>query len=172
MNIITFHVVDQNNHLYNCKIFNRPFYMGMLEYGVDLTIVATYQEQRKELNVINIKKGEIPSEERLKPLYHLPSGILHFPGQALLRRGPKGSISLARRLARILWIGCCCRATAISGSRRSLSCRTSLLFFIRSNAKAKLIRSIRALASLGASIRACGFGSLPCAVICWVLGGG
>lgn len=76
LNIITFHFVSNNNKFYLCKLFNRPFYLKILNLEDQFTIVANYNIKNHELNIINIKKGEIPLEERLKPVYHLPSNIL------------------------------------------------------------------------------------------------
>lgn len=84
--IITFHFITGKNHFYSCKIFNRPFYMQMLDLSNEFTIVANYNLKRKELNIINIKKGEIPKSESLKPVYHLPSGVLQSTFINLIKR--------------------------------------------------------------------------------------
>lgn len=75
LNIITFHFVSKNDRFYLCKLFNRPFYLKMLDLESEFSIVATYNQVRNELNIISIKKGEIPFQERLKPVYHLPNSI-------------------------------------------------------------------------------------------------
>lgn len=86
LNIITFHFVSKNNHFYLCKIFNRPFYLKMLDLENDFTIVATFNKTRKELNVISLRKGEIPISERLKPVYHLPNAIQNANYLNLVRK--------------------------------------------------------------------------------------
>ena len=58
----------------------------MLDLSNEFTIVANYNLKRKELNIINIKKGEIPKSESLKPVYHLPSGVLQSTFINLIKR--------------------------------------------------------------------------------------
>ncbi len=86
INVITFHFVSVEGKFYSCKIFNRPFYMGILDLENQFTLVATIDINKKELNIINIKKGEIPLDERLKPVYHLPSKLSQSIYINLLKR--------------------------------------------------------------------------------------
>lgn len=86
LNIITFHFVSVNGHFYTCKIFNRPFYMSLLDLDNQFTIVATFDLASKTLNVINLKKGEIPPSEQLKAVYHLPSSLNQSVYSNLVRR--------------------------------------------------------------------------------------
>ncbi len=72
LSIVTFDFVS-NKHLFKVVAYNRPYLRSKEYLGVDYTLVANYDNKYHRLNLINIYKGDIPSEERIKPLYHLPS---------------------------------------------------------------------------------------------------
>lgn len=86
LTIITFHVVSVSGKFYTCKVYNRPYMMNMLDLDNHFTIVGSFDLEKKEVNVINLKKGEIPLDQRLKPVYHLPSEITQANFINLMKR--------------------------------------------------------------------------------------
>lgn len=75
ISIITFHFVSVDDKFYTCKIFNRPFFMNILDLENQFTIIGTIDLEKRIINVINLKKGIIPPSERIKANYHLPTSI-------------------------------------------------------------------------------------------------
>ncbi len=52
--------------------WNRTYLTTFLKAGEDYTISATFDEKKHCLNLLNAKKGRIPPEEALVPIYSLP----------------------------------------------------------------------------------------------------
>lgn len=86
ISLITFHFVSVNRKFYSCKIFNRSFYFATLDLESSFTLTGILDLKKKELNVVTLKKGEIPPDQQLKPVYHLPSGISSSVYLGLVRR--------------------------------------------------------------------------------------
>ena len=84
--LITFHFITLKGSFFTCVIFNRPYIMKILDLDSYFTIVGTLNLSKKEINVISIKKGEIPKTESLKPVYHLPNGITQSAFTNLVKR--------------------------------------------------------------------------------------
>lgn len=84
--LITFHFITLKGSFFTCVIFNRPYIMKILDLDSYFTIVGTLNLSKKEINVISIKKGEIPKTESLKPVYHLPNGITQSAFTSLVKR--------------------------------------------------------------------------------------
>ena len=72
IDIISFHMISVGDKLYSVKIFNRAYLYSVLNYDEFFTIIGTFDKEKNEINVINLKKGEIPIEERYVPIYHIP----------------------------------------------------------------------------------------------------
>ena len=75
LDIVKFFFASENGGFFSVVAFNRPYLMSILNLEDHYTLVGSYSLERKELNLVNLKKGEIPNEERLKALYHLPQDI-------------------------------------------------------------------------------------------------
>lgn len=86
LEIIKFFFVTENGGLFNVVAFNRPYLMSMLNLDDHYTLVGSYSSKNKELNLVNIKKGEVPHEERLKAHYHLPQVIQSSYFSKLMKR--------------------------------------------------------------------------------------
>ncbi len=89
IDIITFHFVSVASKFYTIKIFNRPFYMKTLNLDDTFTLSGTYNQAKKEISVISLVKGEITSEKRFKPVYHLSGKIKTTPYLNLVSRSLK-----------------------------------------------------------------------------------
>lgn len=87
IDIIKFFAVSiHSNKFYTCVIYNRAFYKTMLNLEDQYTVVATFNEAKKELSVINLFKGEVTSEKKYKPAYHLPSDLSQSNFISLMKR--------------------------------------------------------------------------------------
>ena len=78
INIITFDFMSSNRRYYRVVFFNQPYLVKMLKMDTDYSIVGTFNLKRNEIDGQKINKGEIPFEERLKPVYALPSGFQNY----------------------------------------------------------------------------------------------
>ena len=74
INILSFDFMSQNRRYYKVVFFNQPFLVKTLKIDETYSVVGTFNLKRNELDGTRIIKGEIPPEERLKPIYSLPSG--------------------------------------------------------------------------------------------------
>ncbi len=76
VDIISFFAISlKSNKFYKCVIYNRSFYKNILNLDDNYTITASYNENKKELNVINLLKGEVTSDKKYKPQYHIASSL-------------------------------------------------------------------------------------------------
>ena len=78
INIVTFDFMSQSRRYYKVVFFNQPYMVKMLKMDADYSLVGTYNLKRNEISGYKILKGEIPFEERLKPLYSLPSEFQNY----------------------------------------------------------------------------------------------
>ena len=86
LDIVKFFFATENGGFFSVVAFNRPYLMSILNLEDHYTLVGSYSLERKELNLVNLKKGEIPNEERLKALYHLPQDIQSSYFSKLMKR--------------------------------------------------------------------------------------
>ena len=87
MDIIRFFAVSvKSNKFYSCVIFNRAFYKNTLNLEDVYTIQANFNDAKKELSIINIIKGEMTSDKKYKPVYHLPSSLSQSNFISLMKR--------------------------------------------------------------------------------------
>lgn len=86
LDIIKFFFANENGSFFSVVAYNRPYLMNILNFEDHYTLVGSYSLEKKELNLINIKKGEIPDEERLKAVYHLPQQIQSSYFSKLMKR--------------------------------------------------------------------------------------
>ena len=78
INIVTFDFMSQSRRYYKVVFFNQPYMVKMLKMDADYSLVGTYNLKRNEISGYKILKGEIPFEERLKPIYSLPSEFQNY----------------------------------------------------------------------------------------------
>ena len=76
IDIIQFYFVSlKSQKFYHGVIFNRSFYQHTLNLKDTYTLQGVWNENRKEIHVLSIYKGEISDSKRLKPVYHLSQDI-------------------------------------------------------------------------------------------------
>ena len=78
IHILTFDFMSQNRRYYKVVFFNQPYLAKSLKLDTDYSLVGTFNLKRNEIDGQKILKGEIPNEERLKPIYSLPSDFQNY----------------------------------------------------------------------------------------------
>ena len=94
--IVSFDFMSNNRHYYKVVFFNQPYLVKYLKVDEVYSLVGTFNLKRNELDGQRILKGEIPNEERLKPIYSLPSDFQNHLFSGLVKRcleATKGQIS-------------------------------------------------------------------------------
>ena len=70
--ITSFDFMTEKRTFYRVKAFNRPYLSKTINLNDNFTLVGVFDKKNNEVNLINIYKGEIPEDERIKPVYSLP----------------------------------------------------------------------------------------------------
>ena len=73
IDILTFDFMSEKRRYYKVVFFNQPYLAKTLKIDETYSLVGTFNLKRNEVDGQRILKGEIPHEERLKPIYSLPS---------------------------------------------------------------------------------------------------
>lgn len=71
--MVSFSCVSNDSHFFRVTAFNRPYLLKTLNFNDVYTIIGSYDEAKKTVNLVNIVKGEM--NEQLKPIYSLPLGL-------------------------------------------------------------------------------------------------
>ena len=77
---------DQYENDYSVIAWNRPYLPSIIKMGEKYTIQANFDKKRHVINLLGIKKGRIPEEESIKPIYSLPDEIKTNTWNALLKK--------------------------------------------------------------------------------------
>ena len=86
MTITTFDFISRNRRYYKVVFFNQEYLSKMLKIDETYSLVGTFNLKRNEVDGQRIYKGEIPYEERLKPIYSLPSDFQNHLFAALAKK--------------------------------------------------------------------------------------
>ena len=73
IDILTFDFMSVGRRYYKVVFFNQPYLSKTLKIDETYSLVGTFNLKRNEVDGQRILKGEIPHEERLRPIYSLPS---------------------------------------------------------------------------------------------------
>ena len=73
ISVLTFDFMSNSRRYYKVVFFNQPYLAKMLKIDETYTLVGFFNLKRNEIDGSKITKGEISQEERLKPVYSLPS---------------------------------------------------------------------------------------------------
>ena len=71
--ITTFDFISKNRRYYKVVFFNQEYLYKTIKIDETYSLVGTFNLKRNEIDGLRIYKREIPKEERLKPIYSLPS---------------------------------------------------------------------------------------------------
>lgn len=76
--IVKFAFMTLNGHFFKVTAFNRPYLMKILIMNEVYTLIGSYDRNKMEINLVNIVKGEMGPDDRIKPIYSLPSAIENY----------------------------------------------------------------------------------------------
>lgn len=76
--VSTFDFMSQNRRYYKVVFFNQPYLNNMVKIDGEYSIIGTFNLKRNEVDGQKILKGEVPNEERLKPVYSLPKEFQNY----------------------------------------------------------------------------------------------
>ena len=78
VSVLTFDFMSSARHYYKVVFFNQPYLAKTLKMDEDYSVIGTFNLKRNEIDAQKIIKGEVPPEERLKPVYSLPAGFQNY----------------------------------------------------------------------------------------------
>lgn len=76
--IVSFSFMLETGRVFKVTAFNRPYLYRNLVVGDYYTVVGSYDAKKGTVNLVNIVKGSMSSEEMLKPIYSLPTEIENY----------------------------------------------------------------------------------------------
>ena len=86
LNVLTFDFMSRGRRYYKVVFFNQPYLSKTIKLDEEYSLVGTFNKKRNEVDGQRIYKGEIPSEERLRPIYTLPSEYQNHLYAGLVKR--------------------------------------------------------------------------------------
>ena len=84
--LITFDFISSNRNYFKVVAFNREYLLKDLSLDQEYTISGVFVKKENEINLINIYKGEIPEDNRIKAIYTLPSDYQNYLFSNLVRK--------------------------------------------------------------------------------------
>lgn len=76
--VATFEFMSKNRRYYKVVFFNQPYISNVVKVDNEYSIIGTFNMKRNEIDGMKILKGEVPPEERLKPVYSLPREFQNY----------------------------------------------------------------------------------------------
>ena len=76
--VATFDFMSRNRRYYKVVFFNQPYLNNSVKIDGEYSIIGTFNLKRNEVDGQKILKGEVPAEERLKPVYSLPKEFQNY----------------------------------------------------------------------------------------------
>ena len=86
INVLTFDFMSRGRRYYKVVFFNQPYLVKILKIDEKYSLVGSFNLKRNEVDGQKILKGEIPFEERLRPIYSLPSEYQNHLYAGLVKR--------------------------------------------------------------------------------------
>ena len=84
--LITFDFITANRNFFKVVAFNRAYLLKNMSLADEYTISGVFDKKNNEINLINLYKGEIPEENRLKAVYSLPSDFQNYLFSNLVKK--------------------------------------------------------------------------------------
>ena len=84
--IVTFDFITVNRTYFRIKAYNRRYLTNILDLENQFTITGVFNKKNNEIDLTNVYKGEIPRQERLKPIYSLPQDFQNHLFAGLVKR--------------------------------------------------------------------------------------
>ena len=89
VDVTTFDFMTVNKTFFRVVAFNRPYLGKNINLEETYTLIGSYNRKRNEIDFINMYKGEIPANQRIKPIYSLPQGYENHLYSALVKKALK-----------------------------------------------------------------------------------
>ena len=86
ISVTTFDFMSVNKSYFRVVAFNRPYLSKNINLNDQFTLIGIYDAKRGEIDFINMYKGEIPLNERIKPIYSLPNGYENHLFASLVKK--------------------------------------------------------------------------------------
>lgn len=86
VSIFCFDSISSSNKTYRVICFNRDYLTKIVEINGIYTIYGQYNLKKNQIELINIYKGKIKDEDKIKPIYHLPKEIKNFEFSRLVKK--------------------------------------------------------------------------------------
>ena len=84
--LLTFEFMTRKKTSFKIVAFNRTYLLSMLNMEDEFTIIGNYVKKENEISLINIYKGEIEEENRIKAIYTLPSDYQNYLFSNLVKK--------------------------------------------------------------------------------------
>ena len=78
VSVLTFDFMSRNRKYYKIVFFNQQYLAKAIKIDEEYSIIGTFNLKRNEIDGMKIIKGEVPPEERLKPVYSLPRDFQNY----------------------------------------------------------------------------------------------
>ena len=89
IDVLTFDFMSKERKYYKVVFFNQPYLAKTLKINEDYSLIGIFNLKRNEVDGQKIIKGEVPKEERLKPVYALPAGYQNHLFASLVKKSLK-----------------------------------------------------------------------------------
>ena len=86
IDITRFEFMTERKTYFRVVAFNRPYLAKIINLVDNFTLVGSYNRKRGEIDFLNIYKGLIPENERIKPIYALPQDYENHLFASLVKR--------------------------------------------------------------------------------------
>lgn len=86
LDLVTFYFRSEKGNTYPVVAFGRTYLKSILNTYDDWTIIGTYDDKKKQINLISLKKGKIKKEDSIKAIYHLPNELKQSSFSSLVKR--------------------------------------------------------------------------------------
>ena len=87
--ITRFDFMTQNKTYFRVVAFNRPYLGKIINLDDNFTLVGHFNRKNNEIDFMNMFKGVIPMDERIKPIYSLPIGFDNYIFSNLVKKSLK-----------------------------------------------------------------------------------
>ena len=90
ISIVTFDFITKNRNYFKIVAFNRPYLSKTVNLTDEFTIIGSFSKKENEINLVNIRKGEVPLSERIKAIYTLPNDYQQYLFSNLVKKSLEG----------------------------------------------------------------------------------
>ena len=86
ISVTKFTFFTKNENIFYVEAWNRPYIASNLNREDIFTLIGSYDLKNKKVNLINIYKGEIPLDKKIKPLYSLPKEVENYQFSNIVKK--------------------------------------------------------------------------------------